>query len=316
MADRVHYHPNLIFSVGTQVVTLVDIPGSAGLVLHPRGTVGVIVKSPTDAEHSYRVRFPDGFEEPLKRSEVMMLAQFKEGEIGDSGQAIAHADLYQRVIYRCVIGSQAYGLADTASDVDRRGIYLPSADLHWSLYGVPEQLENHDTQEAYWELQKFLVLALKANPNVLECLYTPMVERATPLAEELLALRSIFLSRMVYQTYNGYVLSQFKKMQADLRNHGKIKWKHVMHLIRLLLSGIGVLRDGSVPVRVDTYRDRLLAIRRGEVPWENVENWRLSLHHEFNAAFETTKLPERPDYERANAFLISARRRASLEELQ
>jgi hypothetical protein len=55
MTDRVHYHPNLIFSVGTQVVTLVDIPGSAGLVLQPRGTVGVVVKSPTDLEHSYRV---------------------------------------------------------------------------------------------------------------------------------------------------------------------------------------------------------------------------------------------------------------------
>ncbi len=315
MTERVHYHPNLIFSVGTQVVTQVDIPGSAGLVLHPRGTVGVIVKSPTDAEHSYRVRFPDGFEAPLKRSEITMLARFKEGEIGDSTHAAYHADLYQRVIYRCLIGSQAYGLADTASDVDRRGVYLPTADLHWSLYGVPEQLENHDTQEAYWELQKFLVLALKANPNVLECLYTPLVETATPLAEELLAMRSIFLSRMVYQTYNGYVLSQFKKMQADLRNHGKVKWKHVMHLIRLLLSGIGVLREGSVPVAVDTHRERLLAIRRGEVPWQEVENWRLGLHHDFNAAFETTRLPERPDYDRANAFLISARRRALSEEL-
>jgi hypothetical protein len=310
----VHYHPNLIFSVGTQVVTLVDIPGAAGLVMHPRGAVGVVVKSPTDLEHSYRVRFPDGFETPLKRNEVTMLARFKEGELGDTDTAAhaAQSNLYERVIYRCVIGSQAYGLADAESDVDRRGIYLPTADLHWSLYGVPEQLENHETQEAYWELQKFLVLALKANPNVLECLYTPLVEKATPLAEELLDMKTIFLSRMVYQTYNGYVMSQFKKMQADIRNKGQVKWKHVMHLIRLLLSGIGVLRDGFVPVKVDDHRDRLLAIRREEVPWGDVEKWRLSLHQEFNTAFETTKLPQRPDYERANSFLISARRRALL----
>jgi hypothetical protein len=313
MTDRVHYHPNLIFSVGTQVVTRVDIPGSADLVLHPRGTVGVVVKSPADLEHSYRVRFPDGFEAPLKPGEITMLARFKEGEIGDS--ALARADLYERVIYRCVIGSQAYGLADAGSDVDRRGVYLPTADQHWSLYGVPEQLENHETQEAYWELQKFVVLALKANPNVLECLYTPLVEKATPLAEELLAMKSIFLSRMVYQTFNGYVLSQFKKMQADIRNHGRVKWKHVMHLIRLLLSGIGVLREGVVAVKVDAHRDRLLAIRRGEVPWEDVEGWRLGLHQEFNSAFETTKLPERPDYESANAFLLRARRLALSEEL-
>jgi predicted nucleotidyltransferase len=315
VSDRVHYHPNLIFSVGTQVVTLVDIPGSAGLVLHPRGTVGVVVKSPSDHEHSYRVRFPDSFEAALKPSEVTMLARFKEGDIGDNAHAVAHAELYERVIYRCVIGSQAYGLAESVSDVDRRGIYLPTAELHWSLYGVPEQLENHEAQEAYWELQKFLMLALKANPNVLECLYTPLVEKATPLAEELLAMKSIFLSRLVYQTYNGYVMSQFKKMQADLRNHGKVKWKHVMHLIRLLLSGIGVLRDGLVPVKVDAHRDRLLAIRRGEVAWEEVEKWRLGLHQQFNAAFEITRLPERPDYERANAFLVSARRRALSEEL-
>ena len=56
-----------------------------------RGTVGVVVKSPTDHEHSYRVRFPDGFEAALKRGEVTMLAQFKEGEIGDSTHAVVTA---------------------------------------------------------------------------------------------------------------------------------------------------------------------------------------------------------------------------------
>jgi hypothetical protein len=188
-------------------------------------------------------------------------------------------------------------------------------NLHWSLYGVPDQIDREETQEQYWELQRFLVLALKANPNVLECLYTPLVEKITPLGEELLAMRSSFLSRLVFQTYNGYVASQFKKMQADIRNQGQVKWKHVMHLIRLLISGIRVLRDGFVPVRMDEYRDRLLAVRRGEVAWEETEKWRLSLHHEFDEAVQQTSLPERPDYERANALLLKARRLALREEL-
>jgi hypothetical protein len=51
------------------------------------------------------------------------------------------------------------------------------------------------------------------------------------------------------------------------------------------------------------------------VPWDEVENWRLGLHKEFNTALETTKLPQRPDYERVNEFLIRARRRALAEEL-
>src|SRR5262249_54072431 len=292
------------------VVALADVLGASGKVLHPRGSVGVVVRSPVDSEHPYRVRFADGTEASLPRDQVTMLARYKEAEIGDAGITPLRCNLYERVIYRCVIGSQAYGLAGEGSDIDRRGIYLPPAELHWSLYGVPDQLENDATQEAYWELQKFLVLALKANPNVLECLYTPMVEKATPLAERLLAMRGCFLSRLVYQTYNGYVLSQFKKMQADLRNQGQVKWKHVMHLIRLLLSGIHIMREGFVPVRVEEHREKLLAIRRGEMPWEEVEEWRKRLHQEFNAAAEATSLPERPDYEQANAFLIEARHSA------
>lgn len=214
-----------------------------------------------------------------------------------------------------MIGSRAYGLDDDQSDTDYRGIFLPLTELHWSLNGVPEHIECHETQEHYWELQRFLVLALKANPNVLECLYTPLVERTTSLADELLQMRSVFLSRLVYQTYNGYVMSQFKKIQADLRNQGEVKLKHVMHLIRLLISGISVLRHGFVPVRVDEHRDQLLAIKRGELPWEETEKWRLSLHTEFDRALSESKLPERPDYDQANALLLKARRLALLEEL-
>jgi len=220
-----------------------------------------------------------------------------------------------RSIYRCVTGSRAYGLEVDESDTDYRGIFLPSAEAHWSLYGVPPQFERHETQEHYWELQRFLVLALKANPNVLECLYTPLVERATPLASELLEMRASFLSRLVYPTFNGYVMSQFKKMHADLRNAGQVKWKHVMHLIRLLIAGVRILSEGWVPVRIEEHREQLLAIRRGEVPWQETEAWRLSLHQEFDRALETTELPERPDYERANAFLIKARRAALAEQL-
>lgn len=246
---------------------------------------------------------------------MTLLAEYKQGSINDADQVLANHGLFDRVIFRCVIGSRAYGLDDENSDTDRRGIYLPPAALHWSLFGVPEQLENEETQEAYWELRKFLVLALKANPNVLECLYTPWVETKTPLAEELLQMRSSFLSRLVYQTYNGYVMSQFKKMQTDIRNQGQVKWKHVMHLIRLLLSGITVLREEFVPVQVGEHRETLLRIKSGEMPWKEVEVWRLDLHKQFDRAFEETALPEKPDYHRANDYLVKARRLAILEEL-
>jgi len=310
MPDRAQIPPNFIFPLGTQVVTLRNIMGEGGRALHPRGAVGVVIRAPSDLDHAYRVRFLDGVEEGIRRDDLMLLAEYKAGEIGDANLTAARHDLFSRVIFRCIIGSRAYGLDGDHSDTDYRGIYLPPADLHWSLYGVPDQLDREETQEQYWELQRFLVLALKANPNVLECLYTPLVEHVTPLGQEVLDMRESFLSRLVFQTYNGYVTSQFKKMQADLRNQGEVKWKHVMHLIRLLIAGISVLRNGFVPVRVDEHREQLLAIRRGEIPWEETEKWRLSLHREFDQAVQETKLPDRPDYERANALLIKARRAA------
>jgi hypothetical protein len=315
MTGRVHQNPQLIFSIGTQVVSLREIVGPGGRTLHPSGSVGVVIRAPQDLDHAYRIRFLDGYEEALRRDEIVMLAHYKEGDIGDANIVTNRSDLYARIIFRCVVGSRAFGLDDEQSDTDYRGIYLPTAEMHWSLYGVPEQFENQETQEHYWELQRFLVLALKANPNVLECLYTPLIEKTTPLAEELLQMRSIFLSRLVYQTYNGYVMSQFKKMQSDLRNQGQVKWKHVMHLIRLLISGIHVLEQGFVPVRVDKHREQLLALKRGDLAWDETEKWRLSLHADFDRALLTTSLPERPDYERANAFLLKARRAALTKDL-
>lgn len=299
-----------VLSVGTQIVSLIQVLGPQQKLMHPRGAVGVVVFLPVDEDHAYRVRFPDGYEVAMHRRDMVPLAHFKQGWLDETGTVLQQYDLYDRVIYRCIIGSRAYGLEGEGSDTDRRGIYLPPADLHWSLYGVPEQLENHATQEAYWELQKFITMALKANPNVIECLYTPLVETATPLARELLAIRDCFLSQMVYQTFNGYVLSQFKKIQVDIRNQGRVKWKHVMHLIRLLLMGIRILQEGVVQVRVDQFREELLAIKRVERNWDDIDHWRLALHQQFDVAAKHTSLPERPDYEQANAFLVRARRQA------
>ena len=306
---------SLIYSVGTQVVAQKDVMTTNDRIAHPAGAVGVIVRSPIDRTHAYRVKFSDGLESPIHHDQLVRLSEFKADNLRSGDAPLMSAGLYERVIYRCVLGSRAYGLDDENSDTDRRGIYLPPAELHWSLYGVPEQLENDATQEVYWELQKFITLALKANPNVLECLYSPIVESATPLGQELLTMRDAFLSKLVFQTFSGYVASQFKKMQTDIRNQGRVKWKHVMHLIRLLLSGTHVLRSGEMMVNVDLHRDRLLLVKRGDMPFTEADSWRKKLQIEFESAFQTTKLPDRPDYERANAFLVDARRRAVNESL-
>jgi hypothetical protein len=45
-----------------------------------------------------------------------------------------------------------------------------------------------------------------------------------------------------------------------------------------------------------------------KLPWTEVDAWRKELRHDFEHTLAETKLPERPDYETANEFLLKARR--------
>ena len=294
--------------IGTQVVALSPGKGPKGEDVCSAGSVGVIVGVSSGSRAKYEVRLTDGSVAVFPGRDLAIRRHFQRDAAGHGRQGNAKVNLNDYIIYRCVVGSRAFGLDQEDSDYDRRGIFLPPAAMQWSLFGLPEQIENQETQECYWELEKFLLLALKANPNILECLYTPTVELVKPIAEDLLSMRAIFLSQLVFQTYNGYVMSQFKKLNQDLRNKGAIRWKHAMHLIRLLLSGITILHEGFVPLRLEQFREQLLEIRRGNVSWHDVDTWRLSLHKEFERAFAKTRLPEHPDYERANEYLLKARR--------
>jgi uncharacterized protein len=254
----------------------------------------------------YSIRFPHGASDSFRREELTV---FRSAQSELPGLAVEPAELYRHVIYGCVIGSRAYGLSNEESDTDRRGFYLPPAEVHWSLAGIPEQLESDD-ERVYWEIGKFIRLALKANPNIIEVLFSPLVEVMRPEAEELLANRRVFLSRRVYQTYNAYVMSQFKKLEQDIRTTGAVKWKHAMHLIRLQLAGCSILESGEVSVDAGRHRDRLLSIRYGEVPWEEVDSWRLQLHSAMDVALAHSPLPEHPDFLRANEILLHARKAA------
>ncbi|MEM7807569.1 MAG: nucleotidyltransferase domain-containing protein, partial [Planctomycetota bacterium] len=74
--------------------------------------------------------------------------------------------------------------------------------------------------------------------------------------------------------------------------------------------GAEAMRTGVLSVDVGPHRDRLLAVKRGEMSFDDAEAWRCRLQADFDAAANESTLPERPDYERVNAFLVKARRDA------
>ena len=122
-------------SAGTQVVSLVEVRGTNNSLVHPRGAVGVVTRTPAGTEAQFLVRFPDGFEALLECSQLEVLKHFKDrlGVAADASQftsmpprlggqsgltSAATFDLESFIIYRCVVGSRAYGLDTDESDTD------------------------------------------------------------------------------------------------------------------------------------------------------------------------------------------------------
>jgi hypothetical protein len=216
-------------------------------------------------------------------------------------------------VYSCVMGSRAFGLATDASDTDRRGVFLAPTPLFWRFEKPPTHVEGPAEEQFSWELERFCELALRANPNILECLHSPLVEYVDDTGRELLALRGAFLSRQAHGTFARYALGQRKKLDADVRTHGAPRWKHAMHLLRLLMSCRDLLRTGTLTIDVGDQREPLLAVKRGEVTWPRVEAWMSRLAEEADAAAATSPLPPEPDHARVEDFLIRTRRTSALQ---
>jgi len=66
------------------------------------GAVAVILQMPSDIHGQYRVRFPDGAETCLRRTDFQVRKHLAK-RIG-TALGTSEADLYQFVIYRCIVG--------------------------------------------------------------------------------------------------------------------------------------------------------------------------------------------------------------------
>ncbi|WP_091652873.1 nucleotidyltransferase domain-containing protein [Micromonospora pallida] len=216
----------------------------------------------------------------------------------------------EHTILQVVVGSRAFGLAGPHSDTDRRGVYALPASAFWPLTKPADHHEGPLPEQFRWEVERVCVLGLAANPNVLEVLHSPLVETCTPLGAELRDLTPAFLSRRVVDTYLRYATAQFTKAQRGVERDGAPRWRHVTHLIRLLAAGAHLVRTGELVLDVGADRERLLALKAGALPWAEVIDWRDRLTARLVADLAHSPLPENPDADRVERWLVSVRRRS------
>jgi hypothetical protein len=118
------------------------------------------------------------------------------------------------IIFGCIVGSHAYGTNVEGSDVDKKWIYVQNhIDLFINGYR-PEITISKD--EVIFELSRFIELLQKANPTVLELLYSPqdciLYKHAS--FDKLLSLKKSFLTKACKYSFGGYAVSQIEKAKG------------------------------------------------------------------------------------------------------
>ncbi|XVV06163.1 nucleotidyltransferase domain-containing protein [Actinosynnema sp. CA-248983] len=205
------------------------------------------------------------------------------------------------LVLSVVVGSRAYGLATSSSDVDRRGVFVAPTRDFWRFDKPPTSCAGPRAEELNWEVERFCALALQANPTVLEVFASPHVEHATTVGRELRDLLPHVLSRRAVDSFERATTAQFA------RAVDRLKWKQMMHVVRQLLVCRDLVRTGVLSLDAGPHRDRLLAIRRGEVLLGDVEAQVARLRDDIASA--PSPLPAEPDRDAVEAWLVSVRGR-------
>ena len=122
-------------------------------------------------------------------------------------------------IFRCVSGSHGYGMSTPQSDVDTRGIFIAPPEYTLGCLKTVEQVQVPGEDTVIYELAKFVKLAVEANPNIIELLFTgeENIIFMDPAFAQLREHRSLFLSKKAKFTFSGYAMAQMKR----IRGHNK-----------------------------------------------------------------------------------------------
>lgn len=183
--------------------------------------------------------------------------------------------------------------------------------------GTKETIEG-EVDLVEYEIQKFVRLLLKGNPNMQALLWLKEDQYIimTEFGRELVKNRKLFSSKKAFAPYLGYAHGQISKMEKSLYKGFACEkrqalcerfgydTKHAAHAIRIMRMGIEFLRVGEIIVDrqlVDAYQ--LIAIKRGMWSKQQVLDEMNKLATEMKAAYEQSRLPDEPNYKRCEELL-------------
>jgi hypothetical protein len=119
------------------------------------------------------------------------------------------------IIFEGIVGSQAYGIATPASDVDTKGVYVqPLDDI--LTFGYQDQVSDAKNDNTFYEIRRFLELMKTNNPTILELLNLPgdCILHKDELFDKILSRKNDFITKTCKMSFGGYAVQQIKKARG------------------------------------------------------------------------------------------------------
>src|SRR5205814_1986972 len=79
-----------------------------------------------------------------------------------------------------------------------------------------------------YELEWFLHLAIKQKGNVLEALYSPLLQETSPTYEEMRGLIHRTITKYGFKHYLGFAESEWRKVETPLKNKPQQRVKSLL----------------------------------------------------------------------------------------
>ena len=216
-----------------------------------------------------------------------------------------------KTILKARVGSHLYGLNTEFSDEDFLGVFVRPTEETLGFFNNEETYVTKEPDCTLHEVKKFMHLAAKGNPTILELLYCPEYGVTTYEGCLLVANRKLFLSNHVRDSFGGYAVQQARKLKAreeegleGFNPAVKNRYaKHARHCFRLMRQGKQLLETGTMNPRLSNPEEYFAL---GEMPSDK-------LIEKFEEEFSIFKnaesvLPDKPDWEGLNSLLLTIRR--------
>jgi predicted nucleotidyltransferase len=243
--------------------------------------------------------------------------------------------IFDNTILRGTVGSTAHGLAlDGTDDRDEMGVCIEPMKYVVGLSNFEQLIfrtaairdQMHDARSQHgdldlviYSLRKYVRLALKGNPTILGLLFLPKYTIETAAGTDLVFIREQFVSKRAGRAFLGYLTSQKQRLVGErggkhgVRHVGPMGYdtKYATHMLRLGYQGCELMETGRLELPMTGRpQEFLMQVRHGWMAQDFVMYKAASLEARLESLISSTKVPDHPDEQKVEQWLIDHYREA------